>query len=310
MGPAAARIGPDSPTADSLAAMGVCDVVRASCAAIAGGARHVEIDLDRLDRVQPGPEPELSPERHYLEGTAEEVALFTLTLDAINFGSGWFPTLRKRPGLSGYNSIATALTERCREQGPWAPEELAALDAGAVADVLGQDPEHELMVLYARALNELGGFMGERAALAVVAASEGSAELLAEQLVEGMPLFDDPGFYKRAQIVASDLALARVAEFDDLDRLTIFADNLVPHVLRVDGVLRYEPQLAARIDAEQLLEPGEAEREIRACAVHACELIAAELDVPARVLDNWLWNRGQEPRYKARPRHRTRTTAY
>ena len=32
--------------------------------------------------------------------------------------------------------------------------------------------------------------------------------------------------------------------------------------------------------------------------------------VPPRVLDNWLWNRGQEPRYKAIPRHRTRTTAY
>ena len=55
----------------------------------------------------------------------------------------------------------------------------------------------------------------------------------------------------------SDLALAGVAEFDDLDRLTIFADNLVPHVLRVDGVLRYDPELAARIDAGELLPPGE-----------------------------------------------------
>ncbi len=44
-------------------------------------------------------------------------------------------------------------------------------------------------------------------------------------------MFDDRGFYKRAQIVASDLALAGVARFADLDRLTIFADNLVPHVL-------------------------------------------------------------------------------
>lgn len=123
-------------------------------------------------------------------------------------------------------------------------------------------------------------------------------------------MFDDPGFFKRAQIVPGDLALAGVAEFEDLNRLTIFADNLVPHVLRVDGVLRYEPELAAQIDAEQLLEPGDAEREIRACAVHACELIAAGLEVPPRVLDNWLWNRGQEPRYKVRPRHRTRTTAY
>jgi hypothetical protein len=125
-----------------------------------------------------------------------------------------------------------------------------------------------------------------------------------------MPMFEDPGFYKRAQIVPSDLELAGVASFHDLDRLTIFADNLVPHVLRVDGVLRYDAGLAAHIDAERLLEPGETEREIRACAVHACELIAGRMGVAPRVLDVWLWNRGQELRYKSRPRHRTRTTAY
>ena len=268
------------------------------------------IDLDRLGDIEPGPAPELDPERHYLDGTPDEVALFTLTLDAINFGSGWFPTLRKRPGLSGYNTIATALTERYREQGPWPPRELTITDVETVAEALGQEVGHELMELYARALRELGAFIGDRTALDVVAAAEGSAERLAEQLAAGMPMFDDPGFFKRAQIVPSDLALAGVAEFEDLDELTIFADNLVPHVLRVDGVLRYDDELAAVIDAEQLLEPGDAEREIRACAVHAFELIAAELGVPPRVLDSWLWNRGQEPRYKARPRHRTRTTAY
>ena len=52
-----------------------------------------------------------------------------------------------------------------------------------------------------------------------------------------MPFFDDPGFFKRAQIAANDLVLAGVAEFADIDRLTVFADNLLPHVLRLDGVL-------------------------------------------------------------------------
>ena len=100
----------------------------------------------------------------------------------------------------------------------------------------------------------------------------------------GMPFFDDRGFYKRAQITANDLTLAGVAEFDDLDRLTIFADNLVPHVLRVRRrAASTTPELAARIDAGELLEPGGEEREIRACAVHACEPIAAELGVPPRI---------------------------
>lgn len=290
--------------------MGLCDEVRESCRAIAESARHVSIELDRVGGIELGPQPQLDPQRHYVEGEAEDVAMFMLTLGAINFGSGWFPTLRKRPGCSGYYTVAWSLTDRFREAGPWSARELAALDAPTVAEILGQDPDHELMTLYAEALRQLGAFVGERGALDVVAAAEGSAERLAEQLASGMPMFEDPGFYKRAQIVASDLTLAGVAEFDDLDKLTIFADNLVPHVLRVDGVLRYSPELAKHIDAGRLLPPGEQEREIRACAVHVAELVAAERGVPSSVLDGWLWNRGQRPRYKAIPRHRTRTTAY
>ncbi|MEZ5167114.1 MAG: hypothetical protein R2695_11730 [Acidimicrobiales bacterium] len=32
-----------------------------------------------------------------------------LSLDAINFGSGYFPYLRKRPGMSGYHTVASSL---------------------------------------------------------------------------------------------------------------------------------------------------------------------------------------------------------
>ncbi len=290
--------------------MGLCDEVRSGCAAVAAEARSVRIDLDRLEGIAPGPPPELDPARHYLEGTREDVAAYLLTLDAINFGSGWFPTLRKRPGCSGYFTVAWALADRFRERGPWTPADLRELDPAGVADVLGQDRANELMELYARALRDLGTFIGDRAAIEVIRAAEGSAERLAEELARGMPFFHDRGFYKRAQIASSDLALAGVADFRDLDRLTIFADNVVPHVLRVDGVLRYDDRLAARIDAGELLPPGREEREIRACAVHACELIASSLGVTPRTLDAWLWTRGQAPRYKTLPRHRTRTVFY
>jgi hypothetical protein len=290
--------------------MGLLEDVRCGCAAIAASARHVEIDVDRFGAVEPGPPPALDPERHYLEGPRADVATYLLTLDAINFGSGWFPTLRKRPGCSGYFTVAWALADRFRAEGPWSAAQLRRLDAPTVALVLGQDPAHELMGLYARALRELGAFLGDRDALGVVAAAGRSAERLATQLAAGMSLFDDRGFFKRAQIVANDLTLAGLAAFDDIDDLTIFADNLVPHVLRVDGVLRYDPALAARIDAGELLDPGPEEREIRACGLHACELIAARLGVPPRTLDTWLWDRGQAPRYKAIPRHRTRCAWY
>src|SRR5918999_598613 len=251
--------------------------VRESCARIAASARSVRIELDRLGSVEPGLPPALDPETHYLEGSREDVAAYLLTLNSINFGSGWFPTLRKRDGRSGYFTVAWGLADRFREFGPWSPGELRELDAGEVAGVLGQDPDHELMELFARALRDLGAFLGERPAIDVVAEAGGSAERLAEMLVAGMPFFDDKGFYKRAQIVSSDLALAGVAEFSDLDELTIFADNLVPHVLRMDGALVYDDALAGHIDSGELLPPGREEREIRACSLHACELIAAEL---------------------------------
>ncbi len=139
----------------------------------------------------------------------------------------------------------------------------------------------------------------------------GSAERLAEDLATGMAMFDDRGFYKRAQIVPSDLALAGVARVLRPDRLTIFADNLVPHVLRCDGVLVYDERLARHVDAERLAASRSAgARAIRGCGVHACELLAARLGVSAHTIDHWLWQRGQAPEYKARPRHRCRTVYY
>src|SRR5918992_427097 len=246
--------------------MALLDEVRSFCRAVAETARFVSIDLDA--------------EAHYLEGDPGDVAAYLLTLDAVNFGSGWFPTLRKRPGRSGYFTVAWALADRFRAHGPWSNAELRALDAAGLAAILGQEPGHPLMRLYAEALRDLGRF------------------------------FDDRGFYKRAQILPSDLALAGLASFHDLDRLTIFADNLVPHVLRIDGVLRYDPGLAARIDAGELLPPGREEREIRGCALHACEQLAERTGTPPRLLDIRLWNRGQAPEYKRIPRHRTRSVYY
>jgi hypothetical protein len=108
-----------------------------------------------------------------------------------------------------------------------------------------------------------------------------------------------------------------VGRFEDLDRLTIFADNLVPHVLRVDGVLTYDDGLAGRIDREELLMPGSAEEvEIRACAVAAVEMMREALAregtrVTAMGLDFVLWNRGQDKYYKTiKPRHRARSVYY
>jgi hypothetical protein len=266
--------------------------------------------------------PAPDPEAHLLEGAEEELAAFWLTLDAINFGSGWFPTLRKLPGRSGYYTVAIGIRERFAARGPWTAGQLTSIDAAEVAMVLGQDSGHELMTLFASSLQDLGRRVvaesGGRFA-AVAARAGGSAAALVDQLA-GWSCFEDTSMYdgfsvpflKRAQIVAADLTGAGAAAFSDIDRLTMFADNLVPHVLRLDGVLRFDPQLVARIDRGELLVHGSAEEvEIRACALHAVELIVAgRPGSSAAEVDRVLWHRGQGRDYKASPRHRSRCTAY
>ena len=309
------------------------DELRAACAQVAQRARSVRVEADAIEAYAATLQ-DLTP-RASAAGTGEpaspaqreRAAAFWLTLDAINFGSGWFPELRKRPGASGYNTIARCWRERHDAHGPFTAPQLAELDAAAVARLLGQDPAHELMALYAASLNDLGGHIESEHGgrfLGPAGAARGSAANLACAL-GGWDCFADVSrydgltvpFLKRAQIAAADLQRAGAVRWHDLDRLTMFADNLVPHVLRLDGVLRFEDQLVARIASEQLIEHGSREEvEIRACALHAVELVVARLhrrgrpDASAAAVDELLWNRGQGPRYKAIPRHRSRCTAY
>ena len=79
----------------------------------------MRIDLDALGALEPAARrPTLDPERHYLEGSPRGRRRLPAVLDAINFGSGWFPTLRKRAGLpSGYFTVAWALADHFRAHG-------------------------------------------------------------------------------------------------------------------------------------------------------------------------------------------------
>src|SRR6476660_1402600 len=96
---------------------------------------------------------------HHVSGTDAETVAFLLALDAINFGSGYFPHLRKRPGLSGYFTVASSLTDRW-QQGPLTAGELRAISAADCGQIFGQQdnpgPAQDLMALFAQALNDLG----------------------------------------------------------------------------------------------------------------------------------------------------------
>jgi hypothetical protein len=307
-----------------MSAVSLPDRVRAACAWVAGQARSVRVDEAAIPTYAAtlGP-PTPPPRRQPLADPAEReaAARFVLSLDAINFGSGWWPTIRRRPGLSGYSTVEAALRERFDSAGPWSAAQLAATDAAAIAAVLGQDPGHPLMADFAAALRDLGGHVGadHGGSFSALIDAAGSAATLAETLAAWDAFADastyldrEVPFFKRAQIAASDLDRAGVAHFADLGRLTAFADNLVPQVLRLDGVLLLAPELTARIESGELLEHGSPEEvELRAGAVHAVELLAAASPPlrPAEI-DSILWNRGRGRRYKERPRPRSRNTAY
>jgi len=314
--------------------------VRTSCRAVAERAAYLRINHDHIGSyaaslpVNQAISPELDPYIHYLDHGDATVA-YILILDTINFGSGYFPHLRKRPGMSGYFSIAASLTDFFKSQGPPSAKQLTQLSSGECTRILGQDPDNkiiqELMQLFAAALNELGKYLianfgGD--CIELVRAADASAENLVTLLVK-MPFFNDVApyddlnvhFYKRAQLTAADLSIALKGKglgfFRDLHEMTVFADNLVPHVLRMDEVLLYGKNLAALIDSEELIPSGSPEEvEIRACALHAVELMAKALkeaghEVSPVGLDYVLWNRGQQPYYKnVKPRHRTRTVFY
>jgi hypothetical protein len=313
--------------------------VRAGCKTVAERADHVHINFGRIPAyaatlpIAETARPEHDPACHFL-GRGDDTAAFFLILESINFGSGYFPHMNKRPGRSGYFTVAGCLNDHFNKKGPLSAVALIQLSPKDCTQIFEQDPANkpvgELMQLFAKALNDLGGYVQQDfngSFKALIEAADASVERLIQLLIR-MPYFNDVErydkieipFYKRAQLTAADLSLAfagrGLGRFDDLKDLTIFADNLVPHVLRVDSILLYEEDLGSHIDAGKLIPAGSAQEiEIRACALYAVELLKKELIrsgqmVTSMELDFLLWNRGQQPVYKSIPRHRSRTVFY
>lgn len=313
---------------------GLFDRIRAGCATVAGHAARIRIDdaaIERLASTLTGHEPPLLPEERP-GGDDEAMATEVVVWNAVNFGSGWFPVLHKRDGLSGARSLAEALADHVAAAGTPTAAWLTAADAATCAEVFGQPhpgPVDDLLDLFAQAWHDLGVLLTDQyegSAAALIHSAGGSAERLvttlgAMPLVHDVARYETPDgtvevpLYKRAQITVSHLTRAfdgkGLGHFDDVDRLTAFADNLVPHVLRMAEVLVYDGDLADRIERGDLLDPGGPEEvEIRACGLHAVELLAQRTGLTAAAIDHQLWQRGQDPAIKSVPRHRCRCSWY
>jgi Queuosine salvage protein len=151
---------------------------------------------------------------------------------------------------------------------------------------------------------------------------------LLERLVAAFPSFRDESshrgasvrFDKRAQLLLWQLH-ARFRDdgffaLEDPERLTIFADYIVPVALRLFGITSYSAELDKAIQERRVIpKDSEEEVEIRAASIWACHLLTAAINAkrpPDRqiidpVVDGRLWTHYHETQW---PHHLTVTTAY
>jgi Protein of unknown function (DUF2419). len=149
---------------------------------------------------------------------------------------------------------------------------------------------------------------------------------LLELLVRNFPRFDDVAeynghtvrFYKLAQLALwfLEVSLPGGLGLSDLNRLTAFADYIVPVGLRVLGIFRYSDTLEAEIAGGVLIDAGSPwEVELRAHTIYATALLTdevnairpPELQVIVPQIDARFWL----PFHKTHhPHHLTRTIYY
>lgn len=314
-----------------------------ACEFVMSRAEDVSIDSVRLERLaddwvqHPFQVPGWDWEIHW-RGSPEQMATYILVLDALNFcfwvdpGQTRWRVFHRQRWYNGYKALAVALGRALEEGRPLTQADyLAEMSLAEMAHILrgeGQIPMLDRRVEHAREVGRQLKALYEGDFTRAIKSAGGSAPALAALIARDFPCFYDVShyqgqlvpLYKRAQITVVDLAgslnFEGLGAFQDLDRLTAFADYKIPQVLRALGVLVYSPSLAARVDHQQLLEPGcSQEVEIRAGMVWAVELIRRHLALQGRCLkayelDWFLWNLGQAPVAEEKPYHRVRTVFY
>ena len=284
--------------------------VREGCAAIARDARSVRIDLDALDALDPGPPPELDPRAPLSEGPAAgRRGLLPSRSTRSTSARAGSRRCKQAPGLLGLlHGRVGAGRPLPRRRGRGRTPSCARCAPSEVADIARPAaPTTSSWRSTPRRCASSGASSATATPLDLVAAAGGSAAALRRDAGRRHGDVDDRGFYKRAQIAASDLALGgrralrRPRRADDLRRQ--------PRPPR--AALRRRARLRRRrspraIDVGQLLphRPRRArDPRLRRARLRAAR--ARALGMPPRELDTRLWI----PRPGARSTRPARGTA-
>lgn len=229
----------------------------------------------------------------------EKAVNWIFVVDTLNF-CFWLPEKNKKWQIShkgsvysGYFALCVAI-KRAVERGTdmTDPKVYSQLTLKELQTILeGSDSSSVLPLMKERldSLRQVGNVLLEKfdgSFLNCVKESKNSAQTLLRTIVTEFPCFRDEsiykgkkvGFYKRAQILVSDIWSCfegkGLGKFDDIDSITMFADYRVPQVLVHFGVLKYSSDLYNKLKAGEILENGcDEELEIRGCSIAAVERI-------------------------------------
>ncbi len=292
-----------------------------SCFRVTEKSRLVQINRSRLSEfageLAAALPREMRHTSHHFIGEPESTIGYFLVLDALNFGSGFFEHLAPYKGEHGYYAVASALRDWFHRNGAPSSQMLQSITPDIVFELLGQPKRLELVQLidwFTRALRELGRFTQDlldgRYENLLICSGQRVPDMVA--MLCNMPMFRDMAMYegedvyflKRAQICVQDIAIASAEPglsglgVQGLERLTVFADNMLPFVLEAEGVLDYSDVLSHQIQAGEDLGMGSpAELELRGNSIVACEFLRQALEklgvaTTAREIDFALWNLG------------------
>lgn len=314
--------------------------LRQNAAAISSSSKHVQIDhlaLKKYCRKLHGKEM-----NHWLasspfslkEMPVEQKAAYLFVFNSISFtywGEPKWAIDYDGKKCDGAYGMLACLGKAVEAKSPiFDPKYLSAMKKSALAKILAGNAKIPLFDERLLFLKKLGQEIeiNYQSKFSNLIEDAGGSIIKLLNSIRAFPIFDDQvdysgkqiGFYKRAQLLVSDLVNYTGGTFGfsrkELGELTACADYKLPQVLRRNGVLVYSEELSEIVDNKIEIRSGDAkEVEIRANTVHAVEFMKNALadqrpGITSIEINDYLWLEGQIKLPGDKPYHRTRTTSY
>ncbi|XP_062549378.1 queuosine 5'-phosphate N-glycosylase/hydrolase [Armigeres subalbatus] len=267
-----------------------------------------------------------SQHEHHPKPSDVQAPNWIFLIDTLNF-CFWTPgdaTKWKVEGQTGYFSLCAAINRALKEGIDITnPSYYSKITLEELEKILRSDDgqtKAPLLSERVQCLHEVGKVLLEKydgKFENCVKASNHSAVALLKLVTEDFPCFRDEAtfngkrvsIYKRAQILIGDLwACYRgdgLGRFDDIEKITMFADYRVPQVLVHFKTLEYTDELMSVLKSDKIMENGCCEEvEIRGASIYIVEqlkeFVLKELkdnhpnistkNVNAVLLDHFLWD--------------------